>query len=648
MRKTLLSMLLSVACMMLLLAQAPEKFNYQALARDSLGNPLVNQNISVKFSMRSSSVSGPVRYSEVHYGVTDNLGMFSLIIGSGTVVSGDFTTIDWGNDSHFLQVELDPNGGTTYALLGAMQLLSVPYALHAGSMDGVTLTDNHEVRAGSSATISIGNTHPDHASAIGNNIMGQNAGSASMSGPYNVIIGQQAGQSATTGQRNVFVGSFSGNKNTTGEYNVYVGTDAGSQNQTGGSNTLIGNQAGALMTGSLNTAVGRWAGYNNKTGRNNVFMGVNAGAHNNGFGNAFMGSSTGWRATGSRNVFLGQGVGQFSSSHGSVMIGYQVGNDETRDDVFILGNGPDSTDYLMTGDFARGHLHVRGELATGSGVRFSDGTLQTTALVSPDPVWSKAGDAISYKSGNVGIGTDSPTEKLTVNGNIRLNGGILFDDGTLQVTAAVSGDTARWVLDSVSNLSYTHGKIGIGTGTPSEQLTVDGKIETTGGLKFGDGSVQTTAFTSTNGSFPSGGIIMWSGNTPPIGWLLCDGTNGTPDLRGRFIAGYDPNVDDYDQPGNLSGGGAIMGETGGADEVALTVSQMPGHSHGNRVFAGYMNSESAANTFPAGNTYAASAFRGMRRTTSNHINTNEIVAAGGNEAHENRPSFYVLAFIMKQ
>jgi microcystin-dependent protein len=71
------------------------------------------------------------------------------------------------------------------------------------------------------------------------------------------------------------------------------------------------------------------------------------------------------------------------------------------------------------------------------------------------------------------------------------------------------------------------------------------------------------------GLVPSGAILMWSGETPPVGWALCDGTNGTPDLRGRFIVGYDPSDPDYN----------ATGLTGGEKSHTLSQTEMPGHVH---------------------------------------------------------------------
>jgi len=59
--------------------------------------------------------------------------LFNLDLGNGTIISGNFSNIDWANDSFFLKIEMDPGGGSNYQLMGTSQLLSVPYALHSSS-----------------------------------------------------------------------------------------------------------------------------------------------------------------------------------------------------------------------------------------------------------------------------------------------------------------------------------------------------------------------------------------------------------------------------------------------------------------------------------------------------------------------------------
>lgn len=112
-------------------SQAPQGFNYQATVRNSSGVLIVNQNVYFKFNvMLNSSTSVPV-FSETHYVPTDDLGQVNLVIGQGTATTGVFSTINWGNGTYYLGIEL--NTGSGYVAMGTSQLLSVPYAFYANS-----------------------------------------------------------------------------------------------------------------------------------------------------------------------------------------------------------------------------------------------------------------------------------------------------------------------------------------------------------------------------------------------------------------------------------------------------------------------------------------------------------------------------------
>jgi len=123
-------------------AQAPSKFNYQGAARDKQGSVISNQNISLKISILQGSASGSIVYSENHFTKTNSLGLFALIIGSGTANTGVFSDIKWNNGDKFIQIEMDPNGGSNFSLLGINQLLSVPFALSAANGSQWENTDN--------------------------------------------------------------------------------------------------------------------------------------------------------------------------------------------------------------------------------------------------------------------------------------------------------------------------------------------------------------------------------------------------------------------------------------------------------------------------------------------------------------------------
>ncbi|MDR6371378.1 hypothetical protein J2795_002835 [Chryseobacterium bernardetii] len=118
------------------LSQAPEKMSYQAVMRNGSGQLLVNQAIAVKVSILQGSPAGAAVYSERLTGNTNANGLISLEIGTGTVLTGTFASIDWPAGSYYLKTETDPAGGTSYTIVGTSQLLSVPYAMYAKSAGG--------------------------------------------------------------------------------------------------------------------------------------------------------------------------------------------------------------------------------------------------------------------------------------------------------------------------------------------------------------------------------------------------------------------------------------------------------------------------------------------------------------------------------
>ena len=112
--------------------QIPQAFNYKAVARDTLGNPLQNTTISIQISVLDGS-SGPAEYVERHTITTNEFGQVIFAIGQGQIQSGTFSGITWPKGNKFLKIEMDPQGGTSYINIGTSQLLSVPYALNAFS-----------------------------------------------------------------------------------------------------------------------------------------------------------------------------------------------------------------------------------------------------------------------------------------------------------------------------------------------------------------------------------------------------------------------------------------------------------------------------------------------------------------------------------
>lgn len=141
-------------------------------------------------------------------------------------------------------------------------------------------------------------------------------------------------------------------------------------------------------------------------------------------------------------------------------------------------------------------------------------------------------------------------------------------------------------------------------------------------------------------SFPVGGIIMWSGLTVPTGWALCNGQNGTPDLRGKFILGASDTH--------------AMGETGGEETHKLTTDELASHSHVQRLPSD--NSVGATSTkkwvyrVTSGSLDTGTRSLGSGIVTNNAINSSIDLATastGSGTAHNNMPPYYTLAYIMK-
>ncbi len=125
-------------------AQVPQGISYQAIALNGSGNPVASSNVGVRLSVLDNTATGTVLYTETHTKTTSAQGLFNLVIGQGTPSTGSFSAINWGTNSKFLKVEIDVAGGTNYVLVGATQLLSVPYALAAGSLSGSSANESIE------------------------------------------------------------------------------------------------------------------------------------------------------------------------------------------------------------------------------------------------------------------------------------------------------------------------------------------------------------------------------------------------------------------------------------------------------------------------------------------------------------------------
>lgn len=116
-------------------AQSPNKMSYQAVIRNNSNVLVTSSTVGMRISILQTSPSGTAVYVETQSPTTNANGLVSIEIGGGTVVSGNFANINWANGPYFVKTETDPAGGTSYSITGTSQLLSVPYALHAKTVE---------------------------------------------------------------------------------------------------------------------------------------------------------------------------------------------------------------------------------------------------------------------------------------------------------------------------------------------------------------------------------------------------------------------------------------------------------------------------------------------------------------------------------
>jgi len=140
-------------------SQGPSKINFQAILRNTSGEIVSNKSVSIRMSIIRGTINSTSSYVETHAKTTDVSGLISIQLGTGTVISGIFGDIEWGGGSHFIQLEVDFNGGSNYVVIGTQELISVPYALYANKTDTsvLNLTSRFSTKLNVTDTASMSN-----------------------------------------------------------------------------------------------------------------------------------------------------------------------------------------------------------------------------------------------------------------------------------------------------------------------------------------------------------------------------------------------------------------------------------------------------------------------------------------------------------
>ena len=438
-------------------AQTPQLFSYQAVARDNSGKALANQSVSFRISILSGSLGGTTEYVETHLGKTTNAyGLVELEIGKGTSVTGTFSAINWGSNSYFVQIEMDPSGGNAFQLLGTSQLLSVPYALHAKTVENVDDADAdplNEIQSvsvsGYELTLNKGGGSVTLPTSGGTGIQGVQSTNNTLA------ITNPNGPIADIGLKLPFSG---GSSTSAATFAV--------ANQSNGAGLVGSSEQGDGITGSSasSTKSGIWG---NNTGGGYGIAGSTSGSSTAGVWGSNSGSGFGLKGTSST------GGGVYGSTAGTGagygVVGESTATSGTGIGVYGRSGSPSGAGVYGWANNANGaNYGVYGE--TGSTAGYGGYFVGR-----------------GYFSGNVGVGTNSPQARLHVDNQIRVGNdnnypsvyGELKHEGSsngFMINAnAGGGGWGDMHLQTNGNTKLfieSQGNVGIGTTNPNAKLHV--------------------------------------------------------------------------------------------------------------------------------------------------------------------------------
>ena len=277
-----------------------------------------------------------------------------------------------------------------------------------------------------------------------------------------------------------------------------------------------------------------------------------------------------------------------------------------------------------------GALVVAGGVGIGKSLNVCGSTTLSGTSISNIRIGISGSNEIDTSTGNLTL--DSAGGTVTVDDNLSVAGSSTFT-GLIDANGGATIDNVRIGIAADNEIDTSTGNLTLDSAGGT--VTVDDNLSVAGSSTF-TGNVTVSAPSTFNGygTIPLGGIIMWSGSieTIPVGWALCNGGNGTPDLRERFIVGASLGNNT-----SVPGGFYSVGDTGGSRDAVVvshshtaSSSNAPDHRHD-------LGGDEPGNP---GMNLAGDHFHRLRDGTGGD-QTNSITTDGGNLAGQNNQANFV-------